>query len=318
MSTQSFADLGVSRAVRRASLRASRASPSRSRSSALVIGDVLAGRDVLAKSPTGSGKTLAFGIPLVERIEADDPRPAALVLAPTRELATQIVDEHPRRSLTPARCASPPSTAASASSSRPRTPPARTCSSPRPGRLEDLLAARRIHLDERPDARPRRGRPDARHGLPPAGRPDRRAVPARRARRCSSRPRSTARPAGWPAAYTRDPVVHEHGPTSAGARRRDRAPLRRRSSTSTASRRSSSELRARPRADARVRAHQARRRPARQAARRARRRGRRDARQQVPAPARAGTRAVRVRRTSTRSSRPTSRRAASTSSGSPT
>ena len=43
-------------------------SPSRSRSSALVIGDVLAGRDVLAKSPTGSGKTLAFGIPLVERI----------------------------------------------------------------------------------------------------------------------------------------------------------------------------------------------------------------------------------------------------------
>ena len=58
-----------------------------------MIGDVLAGRDVLAKSPTGSGKTLAFGIPLVEGIEAHDPRPAALVLAPTRELATQIVDD---------------------------------------------------------------------------------------------------------------------------------------------------------------------------------------------------------------------------------
>jgi superfamily II DNA/RNA helicase len=58
-----------------------------------VIGDVLAGRDVLAKSPTGSGKTLAFGIPVIDRIEADSPRPAALILAPTRELATQIVDD---------------------------------------------------------------------------------------------------------------------------------------------------------------------------------------------------------------------------------
>src|SRR4029077_17572061 len=59
----------------------------------LVIEDVLAGRDVLAKSPTGSGKTLAFGIPIVDRIQADGPRPAALVLAPTRELATQIVED---------------------------------------------------------------------------------------------------------------------------------------------------------------------------------------------------------------------------------
>jgi ATP-dependent RNA helicase RhlE len=59
----------------------------------LVIADVLAGRDVLAKSPTGSGKTLAFGVPLVDRIAADARRPAALVLAPTRELASQIVDE---------------------------------------------------------------------------------------------------------------------------------------------------------------------------------------------------------------------------------
>ncbi|MFZ0089613.1 MAG: DEAD/DEAH box helicase [Solirubrobacteraceae bacterium] len=56
----------------------------------LVIGDVLAGRDVLARSPTGSGKTLAFGIPIADRIESNGPRPAALILAPTRELATQI------------------------------------------------------------------------------------------------------------------------------------------------------------------------------------------------------------------------------------
>jgi ATP-dependent RNA helicase DeaD/ATP-dependent RNA helicase RhlE len=48
---------------------------------------------VLVKSPTGSGKTLAFGIPLVERIRADERGPAALVLAPTRELAAQIARE---------------------------------------------------------------------------------------------------------------------------------------------------------------------------------------------------------------------------------
>src|SRR5262249_57898015 len=42
---------------------------------------------------TVSGKTLAFGIPMVDRIEATDPRPSALILAPTRELASQIVEE---------------------------------------------------------------------------------------------------------------------------------------------------------------------------------------------------------------------------------
>src|SRR6267378_1109722 len=59
----------------------------------MVIPDVLDGHDVLAQSPTGSGKTLAFGVPLVERLRDSDPRPSALVLAPTRELAIQIVDE---------------------------------------------------------------------------------------------------------------------------------------------------------------------------------------------------------------------------------
>ncbi len=58
-----------------------------------VIPDALAGRDVLAKSPTGSGKTLSFAIPIIERLEASDRRPAALVLVPTRELATQVAGE---------------------------------------------------------------------------------------------------------------------------------------------------------------------------------------------------------------------------------
>ena len=68
-------------------------STSRSPSREMVIPDVLAGHDVLAQSPTGSGKTLAFGVPLVERLKDSDARPSALVLAPTRELALQIVDD---------------------------------------------------------------------------------------------------------------------------------------------------------------------------------------------------------------------------------
>jgi superfamily II DNA/RNA helicase len=91
MSSQSFADLGVSNAVVRALSERGIEQPFAIQG--LVTADVLAGRDVLARSPTGSGKTLAFGIPIVDSIEATDPRPSALILAPTRELATQIVEE---------------------------------------------------------------------------------------------------------------------------------------------------------------------------------------------------------------------------------
>ncbi|AMT70826.1 DEAD/DEAH box helicase [Mycobacteroides immunogenum] len=55
--------------------------------------DTLSGRDVLARGKTGSGKTLGFSIPVVARIAEGTRvpgRPRALVLAPTRELATQI------------------------------------------------------------------------------------------------------------------------------------------------------------------------------------------------------------------------------------
>jgi ATP-dependent RNA helicase RhlE len=91
MNTQSFADLGVSPVVARALAGRGLESPFPVQAS--VIPDVLAGHDVLVKSPTGSGKTLALGIPLVDLIEATDARAAALVLAPTRELASQIVEE---------------------------------------------------------------------------------------------------------------------------------------------------------------------------------------------------------------------------------
>jgi len=59
--------------------------------------DTLAGRDVLGRGKTGSGKTLAFSIPMTARLGgalAGGSRRAGrilgLVLAPTRELATQI------------------------------------------------------------------------------------------------------------------------------------------------------------------------------------------------------------------------------------
>jgi len=59
--------------------------------------DTMNGRDVLGRGKTGSGKTLAFSIPLVTRLGGKlaggnrrPGRPLALVLAPTRELATQI------------------------------------------------------------------------------------------------------------------------------------------------------------------------------------------------------------------------------------
>jgi ATP-dependent RNA helicase RhlE len=91
MSSDSFADLGVSRPILGALARRGITEPFAVQR--LCIADVLAGEDVLVQSPTGSGKTLAFGIPMVDRLEANARRPAALVLAPTRELAEQIVDE---------------------------------------------------------------------------------------------------------------------------------------------------------------------------------------------------------------------------------
>jgi len=60
----------------------------------LTIADALAGRDVCGKAKTGSGKTLAFGLPLVQLVKpANDRKPRALILVPTRELALQVRDE---------------------------------------------------------------------------------------------------------------------------------------------------------------------------------------------------------------------------------
>jgi ATP-dependent RNA helicase RhlE len=143
MSKQSFADLGVSGAVFGALSRRGITTPFPVQR--LVLEDVLAGRDVLVKAPTGSGKTLAFGIPLVERLSAGS-QPTGLVLAPTRELAAQILTElEPLAAAKKLRVATVYGgvgiTAQAAKAKRAHIIVAT------PGRLEDLLARRAFSLE---------------------------------------------------------------------------------------------------------------------------------------------------------------------------
>ena len=168
--SQSFGALGVSAEVEQSLAARGIAEPFRIQS--LVVPDALEGRDVLGKAPTGSGKTLAFGLPIVELVSPGEKAPAALVLAPTRELALQVTEEldaarqaegPPRRGRLRRR---PGPGAGEAPARR-----ARRRRHPRPAQRSRPAAHGLARL--RPDPRPRRGRPDARHGLPAAGRPDR-------------------------------------------------------------------------------------------------------------------------------------------------
>lgn len=89
----SFADLGVPAALCDVLARTGITEPFPIQ--AATLPDSLAGRDVLGRGRTGSGKTLAFVLPLLARLAASPSarqpgRPRALVLAPTRELVTQI------------------------------------------------------------------------------------------------------------------------------------------------------------------------------------------------------------------------------------
>ncbi|EDK27137.1 DNA and RNA helicase [Vibrionales bacterium SWAT-3] len=57
-----------------------------------VIPTIVSGRDVLALAQTGSGKTLAFGLPLLNNIDQGSNKLQALVIVPTRELASQVTE----------------------------------------------------------------------------------------------------------------------------------------------------------------------------------------------------------------------------------
>jgi ATP-dependent RNA helicase RhlE len=141
---QSFHELGVSARVAQALAERDIHAPFRIQT--LVLPDLLAGRDVLAKSPTGSGKTLAFSIPIVEALDAADARPSALVLVPTRELAAQVAAEletiAPARDLNVAAVYGGVTISTQAKKARDAHVLVAT-----PGRLQDLLDRKAVSLD---------------------------------------------------------------------------------------------------------------------------------------------------------------------------
>jgi len=90
---RSFTDLGVPASLTTALAENGITAPFPIQTATLP--DSLAGRDVLGRGRTGSGKTYAFVLPVLARLAASgSPRrpksPRALILAPTRELASQI------------------------------------------------------------------------------------------------------------------------------------------------------------------------------------------------------------------------------------
>ncbi len=59
---------------------------------AQAIMPLLEGKDIIGQAQTGTGKTAAFGLPMVERIDAQLRRVQGLIIVPTRELALQVAD----------------------------------------------------------------------------------------------------------------------------------------------------------------------------------------------------------------------------------
>jgi superfamily II DNA/RNA helicase len=91
VSDGAFTALGVPDDLLRALIAMDRPSPFAVQS--MTLADSIRGADLCVKAPTGSGKTLAFAIPVALRTKrAQDGRPRALILLPTRELAGQVAD----------------------------------------------------------------------------------------------------------------------------------------------------------------------------------------------------------------------------------
>jgi ATP-dependent RNA helicase DeaD len=86
-----FASLGLSSDVLKAVERLGFEETSPIQSAAIPL--IMAGHDVVGQSETGSGKTAAFCIPAIERVDPAKHSVQVLILAPTRELATQVADE---------------------------------------------------------------------------------------------------------------------------------------------------------------------------------------------------------------------------------
>jgi len=93
--SMTFADLALTPSLQRALAEEGYTTPTPIQAQSIPM--LLEGRDVLGMAQTGTGKTAAFALPLLHRLAAA-PRPApkggarVLVLAPTRELVSQIAD----------------------------------------------------------------------------------------------------------------------------------------------------------------------------------------------------------------------------------
>ncbi len=59
----------------------------------LTIPLIEAGKDIIGHSQTGTGKTAAFTLPLLERLDFNNPNIQAIIICPTRELAVQVKGE---------------------------------------------------------------------------------------------------------------------------------------------------------------------------------------------------------------------------------
>ena len=58
----------------------------------LVLLDYILGHDVIAQAQSGTGKTATFAISILQQLNVDVGDTQALVLAPTRELAQQVIN----------------------------------------------------------------------------------------------------------------------------------------------------------------------------------------------------------------------------------
>ncbi|MGM0567828.1 MAG: DEAD/DEAH box helicase [Elusimicrobiota bacterium] len=88
---KNFKDLGINKEIRSIldGMDFKRPTEIQSRT----IPAILEGRDLIGQAETGSGKTAACGIPLVQMVDKNINKVQALVLAPTRELAIQYLNE---------------------------------------------------------------------------------------------------------------------------------------------------------------------------------------------------------------------------------
>jgi superfamily II DNA/RNA helicase len=104
LNTQTFAELGVLPATVEALEAVGITHPFPIQ--ALTLPVALHGHDIIGQAKTGTGKTLGFGIPLLQRVVAQDEeqdadapvvaekgKPQALVVVPTRELCVQVTED---------------------------------------------------------------------------------------------------------------------------------------------------------------------------------------------------------------------------------